>query len=303
MLDVADPDEIARFACQAPCIQITVEEAKGSTPRVAGTTMLVSAQDVLGTIGGGQLEYMAIDAARQMIASQHDADMQERRLTVPLGPEIGQCCGGNVILLLSKMEPDGVATLASSVKTAKKTQPSVYVFGAGHIGRALAQALVPLPVNSLLVDSREDELALAGSAIDQDLTPLPETHIRAAAPGSAFIMLTHDHALDFLLTQEALNRNDAAYVGMIGSKTKRATFTRWFENETGHRDGLDQLTMPIGASTLKDKRPAVIATMVAAEVIEAVGVYDGAQGKNVSVDTEAEDEVAGTQNNTPQVPA
>jgi len=303
MLDVAHPDEIAHFARQTPCILVTIEEAKGSTPRIAGTTMLVSAQGVLGTIGGGQLEYMAIDAARQMIAGQHNADPQERRLTVPLGPEIGQCCGGNVILLLSKVKPDDVAALASSVKTAKKTQPSVYVFGAGHVGRALAQALVPLPVNGLLVDSREDELALAGSAIDQDLTPLPETHIRAAAPGSAFIMLTHDHALDFLLTQEALNRNDAAYVGMIGSKTKRATFTRWLENETGHRDGLDQLTMPIGASTLKDKRPAVIAAMVAAEVIEAVGVYDGAQGKNVSVEKGAEDEVAGTRNNTPQVPA
>lgn len=283
MLDVAHPEEIARFACQAPCIKITVEKAKGSTPRVAGTIMLVSAQGVLGTIGGGQLEYMAIDAARHMIAGQRDADTRERCLTVPLGPEIGQCCGGNVILLLSKVKPDGFAALASSVKTAKKMQPSVYVFGAGHVGRALAQALVPLPVNSLLVDSREDELALAGSAIDQDLTPLPETHIRAAASGSAFIMLTHDHALDFLLTQEALNRNDAAYVGMIGSKTKRATFTRWFEKETGHRDGLDQLTMPIGASTLKDKRPAVIAAMVAAEVMQAVGTYQHTHANGAQV--------------------
>ncbi|MFN3170265.1 MAG: xanthine dehydrogenase accessory protein XdhC [Hyphomicrobiales bacterium] len=283
MLDVAHPDEIARFARQAPCILVTIEEAKGSTPRIAGTAMLVSAQGVLGTIGGGQLEYMAIDAARQMIAGQQDADTQERRLTVPLGPEIGQCCGGNVILLLSKVKPDSLAALASNAKTAKKAQPSVYVFGAGHVGRALAQALTPLPVNSLLIDSREDELALAGSAIDQDLTPLPETHIRAATPGSAFIMLTHDHALDFLLTQEALNRNDAAYVGMIGSKTKRATFTRWFENETGHRDGLDQLTMPIGVSTLKDKRPAVIAAMVAAEVMQAVGTYQHTHADSAQV--------------------
>lgn len=283
MLDVAHPDEIDHFARQSPCVQISIDVANGSTPRVAGTSMLVSAHDVLGTIGGGQLEYMAIDAARQMIGRQHDADTPERRLTVPLGPEIGQCCGGNVILLLSKVKPDDLAALASSVKTAKKMQPSIYVFGAGHVGRALAQALVPLPVNSLLIDSREDELALAGSAIDQDLTPLPEMHIRAAKPGSAFIMLTHDHALDFLLTQEALYRSDAAYVGMIGSKTKRATFSRWFEKETGHRDGLDRLTMPIGASTLKDKRPTVIAAMVAAEVMQAVGTYKHTHANSAQV--------------------
>lgn len=90
-------------------------------------------------------------------------------------------------------------------------------------------------------------------------------------------MLTHDHALDFLLTREALAREqsaqDVAYVGMIGSKTKRATFARWLEQETGSLDGMDRLTMPIGASKLNDKRPAVIAAMVAAELIEAVGTF------------------------------
>ncbi len=277
MLDVAHPDEIERFARNTPCVLVTVSDAKGSTPRIAGTQMLVSSSDVLGTIGGGQLEYMAIDAARRMLTQQPTHQDDQTSLSVPLGPEIGQCCGGHITLLLARLRPDMAQAVTSHVKTAKQNQPSVYIFGAGHVGRALAHALLPLPVNSLLIDSREDELALAGSAIDQDLTPLPETHIRAASSGSAFIMLTHDHSLDFLLTREALDRsrtaNDVAYIGMIGSATKRATFTRWFEKETGHRDGLDQLTMPIGASKLTDKRPAVIAAMVAAEVMQAVGVY------------------------------
>lgn len=272
MLDTSDPNAILRFARAAPTILVTVDDAKGSTPRIQGTQMLVSATGMLGTIGGGQLEYMAIDAARAMLRSGEVS----RRLTIPLGPEIGQCCGGRVMLLLSKCDAQSAENLASSVKVAKEKQPSVYIFGAGHVGRALAIALLPLPVNSLLIDSREDELALADPAIDQDLTPLPETHIRAAAPGSAFIMLTHDHALDFLLTREALARNDAAYVGMIGSKTKRATFARWLESETGSRHGLEKLTMPIGASKLKDKRPAVIAAMVAAEAMDAVGTFQAA---------------------------
>ncbi|MBO6676039.1 MAG: xanthine dehydrogenase accessory protein XdhC [Rhizobiales bacterium] len=273
MLDTSDPHAIGRFVQAAPAILVTVDDAKGSTPRIQGTQMLVSATAVLGTIGGGQLEYMAIDAARAMLKSGEPS----RRLTIPLGPEIGQCCGGRVMLLLSKCDAQTAEDLTSNVKVAKEKQPSVYIFGAGHVGRALAHALVPLPVNSLLIDSREDELALADPAIDQDLTPLPETHIRAAAPGSAFVMLTHDHALDFLLTREALAREqsaqDVAYVGMIGSKTKRATFARWLEQETGSLDGMDRLTMPIGASKLNDKRPAVIAAMVAAELIEAVGTF------------------------------
>jgi xanthine dehydrogenase accessory factor len=96
-------------------------------------------------------------------------------------------------------------------------------------------------VNSLLIDSREDELALADPAIDQDLTPFAGIAHSRRRPGSAFVMLTHDHALDFLLTREALARSqtvqDVAYVGMIGSKTKRATFARWLEKETGSRVG------------------------------------------------------------------
>lgn len=282
MLDTPRPDEIKHFTDRGPCVLVLVEQAKGSTPRIAGTQMLVSTRDVLGTIGGGQLEYMAIDAARALLIDKAKASDKESRLSIPLGPEIGQCCGGHVTLLLSKVT-DAIATnLTSNAKTAKEFQPSVYVFGAGHVGRSLAHALLPLPVNSLLIDNREDELARAGSAIDQDLTPLPEHHIRTAPAGSAFVVLTHDHALDFLLTREALRRQhsagDVAYIGMIGSKTKRATFASWLateekETQPVERLSLDALTMPIGASTLRDKRPAVIAAMVAAEVMEAVGTF------------------------------
>lgn len=275
MLDVSHPDRILAFFKDSATVLVTVETARGSTPRIAGTQMLVSSTSVLGTIGGGQLEYMAVDAARAMLA----AGTPQQRLDIALGPQIGQCCGGHVTLLLSQMDAACAQAVASAAKALKQRQPSVYIFGAGHVGRALATAMLPLPVNSLLIDSREDELALAQPTIMQDLTPLPEAHVRQAPSGSAFVVLTHDHALDFLITREALARQDAAYVGMIGSKTKRATFARWLEDETGSRETLERLTMPIGASRLSDKRPAVIAAMVCAQVMEAVGTFETANAQ------------------------
>ncbi|HRO16399.1 MAG TPA: XdhC family protein, partial [Paracoccus sp. (in: a-proteobacteria)] len=130
--------------------------------------------------------------------------------------------------------------------------------------RALAAALLPLPVSSRLIDQRAIELALAPPGVPVTLTPLPEAEIRAAPPGAAHVILTHDHALDFLLATEALQRGDAAYVGMIGSRTKRVTFARH-----AARQGVsgDALVCPIGAGFPRDKRPEVIAAFTAAEIM------------------------------------
>nr|WP_111298765.1 xanthine dehydrogenase accessory protein XdhC [Paracoccus saliphilus] len=227
-------------------IRVRVISTRGSTPREAGAEMVVTQNEAQGTIGGGQLEYMAIDRARQMLARGE----AEARMDIPLGPEIGQCCGGRVVLLLDRGAPT------------PQEHPDVLIFGAGHVGRALSQALKPLPVNALLIDSRPEELArAAGPTL---LTPLPEAQIRAAAPGSSVVILTHDHALDFLLAAEALARTDLTYVGMIGSATKRAQFARFARDR-----GLDPapLTCPIGAGFSRDKRPQVIAAFTAAELM------------------------------------
>lgn len=229
-------------------IRVRVISARGSTPREAGAEMFVGPDSVTGTIGGGQLEYMAIDRARQMLAGGE----AEARMDIPLGPEIGQCCGGRVRLALDRQGPS------------PESRPDVLVFGAGHVGRALAQALLPLPVNATLIDQRPQELARAAPGIATCLTPLPEAHIRNARPGSAVIVLTHDHALDFLLVAEALSRDDLAYIGMIGSATKRVQLERF-----ARKRGLDPapLICPIGAGFSADKRPAVIAAFTAAELI------------------------------------
>ena len=103
------------------------------------------------------------------------------------------------------------------------------------------------------------------------LTAMPEEMVRDASPGAAFVVLTHDHALDFLIVAEALRRDDAAYVGMIGSKTKKATFSSWFlKTAGGSAEQFARLVSPIGGDTVKDKRPAVIAALAAAEIIAAL---------------------------------
>ncbi|SMC83538.1 xanthine dehydrogenase accessory protein XdhC [Primorskyibacter flagellatus] len=243
-------------------IRVTLTRVRGSSPRNEGTEMFVAANALHGTIGGGQLEFLAIQTARDMVRD----GVLHKHMDVPLGPEIGQCCGGRVELSLSRMR--GSDKNAARRRAAKQDddQPHVYVIGAGHIGRALARIFQHLPVRCILVDTRASEIALCDAAVETRVSAIPEIDISNAPPHSAFVVLTHDHALDFLLTSAALERGDAAYVGMIGSATKRAKFRNWAHAQC---DGLtlDNLTCPIGASGSQDKRPSVIASFVAAEVI------------------------------------
>ncbi|NMN72821.1 xanthine dehydrogenase accessory protein XdhC [Rhizobium sp. 57MFTsu3.2] len=249
------------------CILVEVTGAVGSTPRDTDAWMLVSKSRSFSTIGGGQLEYMAIDQARRALRqSQSVATM-----SIPLGPEIGQCCGGRVGLSFTAVTSELADELIARADDEIAQRPHVYVFGAGHVGDALALALSLAPLRTILVDTREDELAASrASGIETCLTAMPEAIVRNAPAGSAFVILTHDHALDFLIATEALRRDDAAYVGMIGSKTKRATFRNWLSREVGRPELLDRLVCPIGGTAIKDKRPAVIATLAAAEIMVAV---------------------------------
>lgn len=260
----ADIRDFLKSAGEA--VAVTVALAKGSTPREAGTVMLVSTEAIHGTIGGGQLEYMAIDHARRMLA---DA-ISEESLELPLGPEIGQCCGGHVRLELRRVDEAMTERLVTDADCDHRNRPHVYLFGAGHVGHALAEALTLLPVKTIIVDNRENELRGFGKDVETRLAAMPEASVRDAPSGSAYVVLTHDHALDFLIVTEALKRRDAAYVGMIGSKTKRATFKSWFLKNGGTAEQLSSLVSPIGGGTMRDKRPAVIAALAAAEIMAAL---------------------------------
>jgi xanthine dehydrogenase accessory factor len=270
---------------------VEVAEAKGSTPREKGAWMLVSPDATFGTIGGGQLEFMAIARAREamrlslsppphhtesaprppLVASSQKKEGEGLTLDIPLGPEIGQCCGGRVELSIRHVDAGLRDELLATAAAEDSVFPHVYLFGGGHVGHALASALSLLPLKVAVVETRAEALEGMPATIVTRLTPVPEETVRAAPAGSAFVVLTHDHALDFLIVAEALKRPDAAYVGMIGSKTKKATFRNWFLKTAGGTEAeFAHLVSPIGGGALHDKRPQVIAALAAAEILTAL---------------------------------
>ena len=273
----------AFLATGEPLALVEVAATRGSTPREAGAFMLVSPNAICGTIGGGQLEYMAIDKARQMMKSRKGSrgrtetiDVHEvcATLDVPLGPEIGQCCGGRVEVAIRAVDGPLAADLVIRAAAEEASLPHVFVFGGGHVGHAMAKSIALLPVRCVVVETRADALEDISGAVETRLTPMPEEMVRIAPAGSAFAILTHDHALDFLIVAEALKRSDAAYVGMIGSKTKKATFRSWFLKTAGGTEAqFERLVSPIGGSLVKDKRPEVIAALAAAEIMTALALH------------------------------
>ena len=246
---------------------VEVADAKGSTPREQGAWMIVSPDAIYGTIGGGQLEFMAIDRAREMLGGAP----APASLDIPLGPEIGQCCGGRVEVAISLVDKAKREALLQAAKAEDARRPHVLIFGGGHVGHALAAAFALLPVRPIVVETRQDALDGISAQVETRLTPVPEEMVREAPAGAAFVVLTHDHALDFLIVAEALRRADAAYVGMIGSKTKKATFRSWFLKTAGGTEAeFARLVSPIGGDAVRDKRPAVIAALAAAEIMTAL---------------------------------
>jgi xanthine dehydrogenase accessory factor len=247
-----------------PAALATVAAARGSTPREAGAKMLVTAGAAFGTVGGGRLEWEATARARELLAG----DATEATVELPLGPAVGQCCGGHVTLALRRAGAGELAALEAAEAEAAAALPTVLLFGAGHVGRALARALAPLPLNVRWIDGRAHEFPaepISGPTVVVTDRPLAE--IERAPAGSACFVLTHSHALDFELCSAVLERGDFAYLGLIGSATKRARFERGFRELGLPPARVARLACPIGGAAVRDKRPAVIAALAAAELL------------------------------------
>lgn len=273
--------DVHAFVMAHPAVIVAeLTRVRGSAPREQGAFMLVAADGLIGTIGGGALEYMVIARARQALRD----DEEPQGLDIPLGPEIGQCCGGRVEVSLRRVTVEGVRSLEARLRAQEAALPHVYLFGSGHVGKALARALATLPVKVHAVDTRRDELGELPDGVEAIAHPMPEAVVRSAPAGSSYVILTHDHALDFLIAAEALKRTDAPYVGMVGSRTKRAKFSRWFEAEAGGDPAaLRRLVLPIGDFGLVDKRPEVIAALAAAEIMVQIGRREVSMREPVTV--------------------
>ncbi|HEV7276730.1 MAG TPA: xanthine dehydrogenase accessory protein XdhC [Devosiaceae bacterium] len=271
----------AFLASHPAAIVAELAEIRGSSPREAGAFMLIAADATLGTIGGGALEYMVIDRARQALRD----GVPSGAMDIPLGPEIGQCCGGRVTVSLCSMSRELAVRLQQRLAAEAEGRPHVFVFGAGHVGRALAAALALLPVQAHVVDTRPDALEDLPEGVQAMATALPEAVVRKAPQGSSFVILTHDHALDFLIAAEALKRPDAPYVGMVGSRSKRGRFASWYRGEGGSDAAIARLVLPIGGTTfpggIGDKRPEVIAALAAAEILVQIAQEQGAERRRM----------------------
>jgi xanthine dehydrogenase accessory protein XdhC len=250
-----------------PTVLVTVAEAKGSTPREEGAAMLVTDERSHGTVGGGRLEWECLAEARKLLAG----GQAETWVDIPLGPAVGQCCGGHVRIRLRRASVRELAEIEAAEAAARAVLPAVLLFGAGHVGRALALALAPLPLRLRWIDARAGEFPVeAPPGVEVVVTDRPLAEIERAAPGSAAFVLTHSHSLDFTLCSAVLERGDFAYLGLIGSATKRAKFERGFRELGIASERIAAMACPIGGSTLRDKRPPVIAALAAAELLLAL---------------------------------
>ncbi|MCL7938936.1 xanthine dehydrogenase accessory protein XdhC [Halomonas sp. ATCH28] len=226
----------------------------GSTPREPGARMVITADAVYDTLGGGTFEWQTIAAARRRL-SEGTARMSLEAFS--LGGRSGQCCGGFVNVLL-EVFPGSTTTLT--------------IFGAGHVGREIVRLAAPLPWRVLWHDSRTDafpDWASRQPRLECHHAPDPAAAVAALPPGVHALVLTHDHAEDRALVDALLTRGDTASLGLIGSRSKWASF-RTRLTDTGHtNEALATVRCPIGHSG-GDKTPYAIAISAIAELLPLV---------------------------------
>lgn len=311
-----------------PAVLVTVVETKGSVPREVGAKIVVSADEVLGSIGGGHLEFAAISHARERIAAG-DLDFPDFQ-DFPLGPTLGQCCGGFVRVMYEPINtcntqwmedvqqmdlcnqpvalitdtlcnagiksivtcglewgavlPEPVVREARArcggqltagmyqnyfIEPVMDRQLQVYLFGAGHVGKALVEVLSSLPLKVHWIDSRESEFpGEVKENIRICVSDEPEYEVDAAPPGTLFLVMTHSHALDFNICSRVLKKGGYGFLGLIGSASKRSRFVRRLAARGVAKERIQDLVSPIGVGGIEGKQPAVIAVAVAAQVLQ-----------------------------------
>ncbi len=250
-----------------PAVVVEIAEARGSAPRGAGTRMLVSAVQAIGTIGGGHLEFKALATAKAMLAARDTAARRER---YPLGPALGQCCGGVVDLEFSLLDDSAIARWPDSPPLLH-----LQMHGGGHVGHAIATLLTTLDVRVDWIDERDDAFAPTTTlgtpwpdSVRRRVADGAEGEVAAAPAGAFFLVLTHDHALDLRIVEAALRRADAGFVGVIGSKSKRERFRHRLAQRGMSDERVARMRCPVGLPGIAGKQPEVIALAVVAQLLQ-----------------------------------
>jgi xanthine dehydrogenase accessory factor len=329
-------------------VLITVVRAEGSTPREAGARMLASAQAQWDTIGGGHLEWRALELARALLRDPCGANAC-RMERLSLGPSLGQCCGGAVTVLFERLAQNDLSWLeqldsalrmrrsmvrrrevldaaghavagrveltpaetcrsvaqpmagthgreesgCAPDRPARRTREAqscalvrldgktvlaetltpaamhVVLFGAGHVGHAIVRMLAALPCTVSWVDERDAQFPdKVPDNVEIEDTDTPEAVVAQAPAGSYFLVMTHCHALDQRLCREIFRRDDFAYFGLIGSRTKRRKFEHRLRERGVDPARFDEMICPIGVEGIHGKAPEVIAVSVVAQLLQ-----------------------------------
>ena len=249
-----------------PAVLVRVESTQGSVPREAGTWMAVFADAVVGTIGGGHLEYQALEMARERLRGAPDAGL----VRFALGPALGQCCGGVVHLRFERVGAADLPALRAQLDTGRLP---VALFGGGHVGKALVNVLGSLPFAVTWVDSRDEIFPEAVPFnVSCEYSDPVQAAVKDLAPGSRVLIMSFSHAEDLDIVAACLKRqrekSDLPYIGLIGSQTKWATFRHRLRAREFSEDELAHVTCPIGVPGITGKEPEVIAVAVAAQLLQ-----------------------------------
>jgi xanthine dehydrogenase accessory factor len=314
------PAVIDALAQESGVVRVVLAAVRGSAPRRAGDGMLVRRDGLAGTIGGGQLEYDAVAAARAMLDETAPRAVLRR---IVLAVDAGQCCGGVVQLWLERLTRADLGwlqaacsasrhadrVLVSSLGTDGRVQrcvaggsrspqpallledgadgqprlierlgtrhPPLWLYGAGHVGQAFARIAFDLPLALTWTDSRGGVFPPgipASVTVQGDVDPVAS--VAAAPAGTRFLVMTHDHALDFQLCRAILSRRDFAWAGLIGSRSKAARFRSRLARAGVAAEAIARLSCPVGVGGIYSKWPAAIAVAIAAELLRDIGVAD-----------------------------
>jgi xanthine dehydrogenase accessory factor len=261
-----DAKEVTDRLASEDAVLVCVHETAGSAPREVGAWMAVFRNTVAGTIGGGHLELQAIQEARRRLAG----GAGEPVLRYALGPSLGQCCGGVVHLRYERL---AAADAPALLRRLQAQRVPLALFGGGHVGTALVRVLAPLPFAVTWVDSRDEIFPddLPGNVACEHSDPV-QAAVADLAPGSRVLIMSFSHAEDLDIVAACLKRlrerGDLPYVGLIGSKTKWATFRHRLEERGFRAEELAQVTCPIGVPGIAGKQPEVIAVAVAAQLLQ-----------------------------------